>query len=230
MLVNNPIIMFHSLYVTEPHPGGIPVDKFREYLLILRKQGFWGCSIEENRKDPSPTNVCLTFDDGYINNLYLGVPLLEEFGFTATFFVLAEPEVGFLPWHSNDPQPLMGPEEWRSLMEAGHEVASHGLTHQSLPFLEDWQAEDELKKSKNKLEGVLGKRVLGYAYPKGKFQRKHEKMVAKHYDYACATRYRFPWFENRFRLRRIGINDMDGIFRFKKKMSFPVRMAFDLGF
>lgn len=61
--------------------------------------------------------VSLTFDDGLHSQLDLGLPLLEELGFKATFYVNPREEYGdFL-------------KAWRKVADHGHEIGNHTVTH-----------------------------------------------------------------------------------------------------
>ena len=47
-----------------------------------------GEAVERLKNDSLPPRaVCLTFDDGYANNIEIGAPLLEQYGMTATIFL-----------------------------------------------------------------------------------------------------------------------------------------------
>ena len=53
----------------------------------------------EARKPAPPRSVVLTFDDGFRDNVEVGLPMLDEFGVTATIFVVTRSlETGELPW------------------------------------------------------------------------------------------------------------------------------------
>lgn len=228
MLTTMPILMYHSLYEARPHAVGVAVHRFEAHMEWLARHAYRGVAMRDYRRDATPRCVCLTFDDGYRNNIDLALPILERYGFSATFFVLADPEAGPLPWHAADPQPLMRPEDWRQLADAGHEVASHGLSHRDLRRLSADDRRRELMESRRRLEESVGN-VAGYAYPFGAFDETCEKMVADTYDYACATRYGWPPRETRWRFRRIGVNRKDGLRRFACKLSAPARLLFDFG-
>jgi len=78
--------------------------------------------------------------------------LLAEVGCKATFFVLG--------WVA---------ERFPSLVKAidreGHEVASHGYQHQLATGLSREQFQEDVRKSKEILEGIIGKPVVGYRAP-----------------------------------------------------------------
>ncbi len=57
----------------------------------------------------------------------------------------------------------------RDLVARGHEVASHGLTHQPLATCDERTQRRELSESKRLLETELGGPVTGFSYPNGSF-------------------------------------------------------------
>jgi polysaccharide deacetylase family protein (PEP-CTERM system associated) len=75
--------------------------------------------------------------------------LLDEFSIKATFFVLA---------HTIESKP----ELLRQIYNAGHEIASHGYSHELIYNQTRRDFFNETKKSKNILEDIIGSRVNGY--------------------------------------------------------------------
>lgn len=221
--------MYHSVYVDRPHKGGIHRDMLRAHLQWLANHGWRGCAVRDHLSDARAGDVCLTFDDGYENNLVHVLPLLSEFGFKATFFVCTRMQGKVLDWHVDDPQPLMGADGWKELARCGHEVASHGLTHRRIDLLDEAGICEELERSREDLEQVVGK-VCGYAYPQGHFNRTSLEVVRKGYQYACTTRARWRLLQDAWTIKRINVSDRDDTARFAKKMSLPFRLACDLGY
>ena len=78
--------------------------------------------------------------------------LLVERGITATFFVLG--------WVAQQE-----PETVRRIADAGHEIASHGMTHDMIGRLSPEQFRGELAESRQLLEDLSGSPVLGYRAP-----------------------------------------------------------------
>ena len=77
---------------------------------------------------------------------------LETHGARATFFVL-----GWVARHR--------PQVVRSIVEAGHEVASHGFFHARVTALTPEKFREDARSSKRALEDVGGTEVLGYRAP-----------------------------------------------------------------
>ena len=96
--------------------------------------------------------VTHTFDDNTSNQVPVAIPLLDEFGFDATFFVVTN-------WGPN----------WTGFAAAaanGHEIASHTVTHPQLPSLTNEEQADELATSRSViLANVPDTETLTLAYP-----------------------------------------------------------------
>lgn len=66
------------------------------------------------------------FDDGWPSQLQTGIPLLEELGVNATFFLVCDwVRHGQHSWKASESTP----SSWRSVAAAGHELAGHTLMH-----------------------------------------------------------------------------------------------------
>jgi len=193
----------------------------------LARKGWRGVSMREHFASPSSNNICITFDDGYKNNLDLATPILQDLNFSATFFVMSNPKAAF-HWHTDSPQPLLSFKDMETLAQQGHEVAAHGFSHSNLTTCSPSELKYEILEAKQVLKNVVGD-VIGFAYPYGAFNQSTLKYVSEQFDYACATRYSFFKPETRWSLRRIGINYKDSLMRFKQKTTFPFRLLCDAG-
>lgn len=78
--------------------------------------------------------------------------LLEERGVHATFFVLS--------WVAEHCPALV-----RRLVDAGHELASHGHGHRRINTMSREQFRNDIRRAKNQLEQISGQKVLGYRAP-----------------------------------------------------------------
>ena len=78
--------------------------------------------------------------------------VLSDRGVVASFFVLGQIAISH-------------PRLLRAMISAGHEVASHGWSHKRLHHMDAEEFRQDLRLSKEALEQVTGKPVLGYRAP-----------------------------------------------------------------
>lgn len=92
------------------------------------------------------------FEDRIQENTNRILDLFEENNVKATFFTLGYIGEKF-------------PELIKKIDKKGHEIASHGYSHQDIRKMNKEQFEIDLKKSLNILESITGKEVLGFRAP-----------------------------------------------------------------
>ncbi|SCX79277.1 Polysaccharide deacetylase [Thiohalorhabdus denitrificans] len=220
--------MYHSTAADPGLPVNVTPDLLSEHLRFLQRRGKRCCSVRALLAGEPGCDLALTFDDGYANNLDI-LPVLADFQAGATFFVLTGGEGETLSHHQPRHVPLMGRRGWRTLHDAGFEVAAHGHSHRRLTELSVAEQEQEIAGSIQTLRETLGVASVGYAYPYGAMDPSSHLLAKEYSEYACATRYRNPLKEDRWRLRRINISAADEGRRFGLKTGTPFRLLCDLG-
>jgi peptidoglycan/xylan/chitin deacetylase (PgdA/CDA1 family) len=130
-----PILMYHYLSVPPANADrfrldlSVTPDHFREQLAWLKAEGFETISLYQllsalntGSPDLPERPIILTFDDGYRDNYQNAFPLLKEFGYSATFFILTDvtdrSEPGYLTW-----------DMLREMSNAGMDIEVHGREH-----------------------------------------------------------------------------------------------------
>lgn len=140
---------------------------------------------EDGLGEPAGPGPVVTFDDAFANFPRVAWPLLEEASIPVTLYV----PTGFVA--GDHPAPLRGaenqePASWAELRElAASElvtIGSHSHSHRDLPSLSDAELEDELARSKGILEDRLGFEVRHFCCPRGRWDRRVEEAVFRHYD------------------------------------------------
>lgn len=122
--------------------------------------------------------IVLTFDDGYLNHYQIARSLNRQ-GINATFFIITH-----LKSYGGKTLLAKKPELIREISEMDHEIGSHSCTHPNLVDLTLSNIEKELKASKELLEGIINKKVQGFAYPYGAYDKRVLDTVKLYYDYA----------------------------------------------
>ena len=116
--------------------------------------------------------VSLTFDDGSQNYFTRFRPILEKFGFKATFYIITS-QMGLAN--------RMNWKQINTLYQQGHEIGSHTHTHHSLIELSDKQLDFELSESKKKLARFD---VSTFSYPFGDYDKRVINFTKKYYTAA----------------------------------------------
>ena len=169
-----PILMYH--YISAPPEGAdkirldlsVPPHRFEEHLAFLRGEGYttitlYDLAIALRTNAPLPEKpVILTFDDGYREHYTEAFPLLGQYGYVGTFFVITnhldQEHEQYLSW-----------DHVVEMHEAGMEIESHSYTHvdlrdRSVDYLV-WQ----MLGSREAIEARIERPVRFFCYPAGKY-------------------------------------------------------------
>lgn len=191
-----PILMYHGVDA-RPSVVTLHPDRFRWQIEWLNKCGYNGISLGELVRciaagESFPARaVVLTFDDGYQNLYTEAFPILRQYGFSATVFLVA----GFCNKDNRWPsQPLNIPTmkllTWEQIGEMarfGIEFGSHTINHPRLDRLPANTLHHEVVMSKVILEDRLGRPITTFAYPYGQYSEVVRDAVRNTYDLACGT-------------------------------------------
>ena len=208
-----PVLVYHSISKTTRAEDllrqGVPPDTFRSQMKYLYDKGYASLSLcelaesEKNKKPDTRKRIAITFDDGYMDNYTTAFGILQEFGFSATIFVVTG---------------LLGKERYmhwshaREMLNYGISIQSHTCTHPDLTKISHSAGLRELVSSRRKIEDVLGIPVRHFAYPYGKFNHDVIKSVRQAgYQYSYAAGVSVP---GRFSRERFDVSLQDNIFMF----------------
>jgi peptidoglycan/xylan/chitin deacetylase (PgdA/CDA1 family) len=157
--------------------------------------------------------VALTFDDGYLQH-YQVANLLRRIGIRASFFIVTHLRI-----YQDKPLLAMKPKLIQEIYEMGHEIGSHTCTHPDLTSIPAHQIEEEIKRSKEWLENIVGDDIAGFAYPYGVYNYAILNIVSKYYKYARGTgNFEDRWNTTIKSRYMIGAMGMRHIFKLPFKM------------
>ncbi|PSB45447.1 glycosyl transferase family 2 [Cyanosarcina cf. burmensis CCALA 770] len=173
-----PILMYHRVA-----PDGSPATSryrvtpqaFAEQLRYLHDAGFYSVTLDDwyaamATKTALPGRaVLITFDDGYQDFLTYAQPVLKQYGFSATVFLVADRIGQTNCWDSfyGEDLPLLSWEEIRQLQAEGVEFGSHTASHRPLTGLSLAEVVSEAARSRTILQQGLGHSPKAFAYPYG---------------------------------------------------------------
>lgn len=145
-------------------------SSFREKLQYLYDQGYQTWTLDDlyewkqgNLSKPEHV-VILTFDDGYYASSYLIAPILKEYGFQATTFVVGSMIEGEHSWDASRLQYLnMSDMQDQSTMNyASHTFAMHGKTQGN--FILDLKTKTEMQEDMDKQFKITDLSYIAYPY------------------------------------------------------------------
>jgi peptidoglycan/xylan/chitin deacetylase (PgdA/CDA1 family) len=228
------ILCYHNV-ASPPHDAHFKLlyvspERFERQLWSLRRLGLRGRSLGEGlsrlRQGTARGYVVLTFDDGYADTLTAAAPLMKQYGFTATCYVVSGAIGTHNRWDAQylrEEKPLMSRRQIDMWLAAGMEVGSHSCSHPHLQNLPEEAALQEIADSRTALRDMLGVPVDHFAYPFGHFTAETVELVRRT-GYASAVTLR-PGLarvsDDPFRLPRIFVNGERGLWRFLLHVATP---------
>jgi len=145
-------LCYHAISGSWDTSLAIPLDRLEVQLRRFAGRGYVGLTFEEAERRrqagtlPSRTLV-VTFDDAFAS-IATARPVLRELGYPASVFVVGDflesPRPlewpGIEHWQQTEHRSelrMLSEQELRELQDEGWEIASHTMTHPSLPELDD---------------------------------------------------------------------------------------------
>ena len=170
--VRVPILMYHHL--SEPPAGSdryrrdlsVSPALFEQHLAYLHDEGYQSITLYDlvnalaRGAALPPKPVILTFDDGYRDNYTNAFPLLKQYGFTATFFVLTDVTYQGLPDY-------LTWDEMREMTAGGMDIECHARVHEDLTDNDDARLVWQVLGCREAIEQETGRRPRFVAYPSG---------------------------------------------------------------
>lgn len=227
-------LCYHSIAQDGPPFLSIEPEMFERHLAMMRRRGYLSGGLNALKLLASGSRLhgrhaFLTFDDGYVDNFTVALPLLRAYGFSAVMFVLpVYVDTGAeLNWAEVEPKRrhypgIMRSLDWsmaEALIEAGCEIGSHTLSHPHLPAIGDEALRQELLDSRRRIAERLG-RCDTLAYPFGEWNPHVARAAAAAgYSFAFSLPFEEQSTASRMAIPRVTIDHRDDERRFSLKLS-----------
>jgi peptidoglycan/xylan/chitin deacetylase (PgdA/CDA1 family) len=114
--------------------------------------------LEINSTIPAKTFV-ITFDDGWSDSYEYAFPIMREYGFVGTFYVIGD-RIG----RGKD---FLSAEQMRILEQAGNDIGNHTEGHVSLPGHSADSIRQQVDNCSREIQQAVGHRPVTLAYPMG---------------------------------------------------------------
>ncbi|MPM06272.1 hypothetical protein SDC9_52571 [bioreactor metagenome] len=173
-----PILMYHRVNDGIAKEISVTEADFRWQMEYLRRKGFEVISLDEAAQlaqkpgaGRKKKRVVLTFDDGYEDFFLHAYPVLCEYGYPATIYLVpGYIETGKVFWWDRDlgESRLM---RWDHILSIKNspliKFGSHTMTHRDLDRISEEAAWWELSRSREVLHEKLGYEIRHFSYPRG---------------------------------------------------------------
>ncbi len=169
-----PILMYHYVSELPPNPDRYrrdltvsPAD-FEAQLRYLAEAGYHPITLTDlhlclTQGYPLPEKpIVLTFDDGYVDAYEVVFPLLLDYGFSGTFFVLATPA------HFEAPSYLTW-AQMKEMSDAGMDIQAHGRDHVDLRGRSNDYLVYQIRGVQEAIHYHTGRMPRFFCYPSGRY-------------------------------------------------------------
>lgn len=162
--INIPVLCYHDVNPKQSNDLLLDPEKFKAQMQYLKDNNYIPITLEElygflkENKEIPTKSVVITFDDGYKGNYTYAYPILKDFNFKATIFMISD-------FVDNDL--YLSKKELKELSDNGIEIQSHTARHNDLSKLSKDAQIATMKTSKKALEAIVNRSVDYIAYPFG---------------------------------------------------------------
>jgi len=205
-----PILMYH--YISIPPEGAdkyradlsVAPDAFREQMAYLADNGFETVDLYDlslaitGKRDLPEKPIIITFDDGYRDNFENAFPILQEFGLSATFFILTQPI-------DNGNETYLSWEMVEEMADAGMRIEPHSKTHADLSSREREYVVYEILGSQETIAAHTGQSPRFFCYPGGRYDETTIEVVSDLDFWGAVTTAGGDWhgYDDRYEWSRL---------------------------
>jgi peptidoglycan/xylan/chitin deacetylase (PgdA/CDA1 family) len=224
------ILCYHEVAPDWRGPLGLTPEAFRRHCAWLKRARSvipLAKAVEVVRPSGSlPRRLAaITFDDGLAGLHSHAFPSLIAYGLPATVFLVAQTltEHGqafdWIGLQNQGPVHTLTVDQILQMQNAGVTFGSHSYAHRDLTKLSDSEIEEDLRESKEVLEGILHHHVWCLAYPGGSHNPRVRR-AARRAGYTHAVGVTFGGSAtDAWSIPRVGIYAHDGAFALLVKTS-----------
>jgi peptidoglycan/xylan/chitin deacetylase (PgdA/CDA1 family) len=213
-----PILMYH--YVSVPPEGAdkyrndlsVTPEQFRQQMQYLSENGYNTIDLYDlsravtDKQELPPKSVIVTIDDGYRDNYENAFPILQEFGFEATFFLATDfidrGLPGYMTW-----------DMIREMAEAGMRFEPHSKTHPDLTGQDREYVIYQILGSMETIDAQIGSRPRYFNYPSGRYDEQVLEILEELDFWGAVTTNGGAWhgFEDRYEWTRLRVRNVTGL-------------------
>lgn len=171
-----PILLYHHIADRKIQNSYYVSPKiFDEQMGWLKENDYHIISIDDlyeaglGKKGLPEKPVVISFDDGVTDQFTNGLPILEKYGYTATFFIKLN-NVG-------RGKGGLTYDQIKELIASDMTIGSHSVNHDNMALMDLKTLDYELRESKKILEENLGIKIKYFSFPGGAYTQTTIKEV-----------------------------------------------------
>jgi peptidoglycan/xylan/chitin deacetylase (PgdA/CDA1 family) len=185
-----PILAYHSVNHIPTGAYTISPRDFTKQMQWLKDNGYTVIPLDQlyhrliGKTQIPNKSIVITFDDGDLDNYTVAFPILKQFGYPATFFVISSfvGKPDYMTWL-----------QLQEMTADGMTIGSHTVNHVNLAKIDPKLVKNELTKSKSTIEKNLSKPVEFFSYPDGGVNSNIAYQVQQAGYLAGVTTYARSW-------------------------------------
>lgn len=227
-----PVLMYHNVCEADNQSHGltISVARLEQQLRYLSNNGYTSFHLGElEGKAVLPQKgVIITFDDVTENQL-LAIPLLEKYGFKATFFIPFHYIGKTDSWNTPGNEKIMTTEQLKAINTDIVEFGYHSYLHRQYAKLTEKEINDDFAECRRVISETELKVYPALAYPYGNYPKKGSenstfKKLLETNEMKMAFKIgnrvnTFP-FADPYEINRLDVKGQESLFKFKMKLRF----------
>lgn len=166
-----PVLMYHRIVSPAdagPALPGLLIDPavFAQEMGLLAGAGWHTITLATLQLDlatdrrPPPRTFVITIDDGHRDGITNALPILQRFGFVATYFVV----MGRI--HQS---PYLNAADLQTLANDGMEIADHTMDHHNVGRLHGSALAWQIDGAAQAIRQITGRAPTTFAYPSGEW-------------------------------------------------------------
>lgn len=195
------ILMYHNTSTEPPSAMNITPETLEKQIRYLIGKNYTFLKVSDLLNFTQPIrHIALTFDDGFEGNYTYLFEILKKYNVPATIYL--SPNIQAIQ--------ALTQEQIQEMQASGLvEFGAHTMTHINLTKLDDATAEREIIESKEAVEKLTKVPCLTFAYPYGRYNDSHVKLVKNAgFTTAVTTKKQIVAFErsDSYQLPRLSIN------------------------
>ena len=172
------VLVYHNIVENEElkknDKDALTTQEFEEQLRYLKNSGYTSISLDElygwknGKNNISEKSVVITFDDGFYSFKHLAQPILQQYNFKASCFLIGNVTMPITPANDEGNYVTIGLDEVNNksdnIIYGSHTFELHQQTEDGIPIVNE-KSFEQLKQDTNKFNTqVFDAKYLAYPY------------------------------------------------------------------